>query len=350
MVIDNDCRNGYTGASNNRIHARPTEIHRVAPALTAMDESGGSQQPVMFTGIVPSGSVFIVRLLSILSSQRTTRNQGTMLNPHQERDATMRTKFKSWFNLGLYALTLVVNTLGAMGYINGRSQKAVSDAYATLITPGPSTFAIWGVIYALLLISLLYMIVTHRQARTAKLIDTISVPFWVSCAANILWIITFSYEWIGISTLLIAVYAVSLAVLNGRLKTPDGLGQKVNALAFGIYNGWLIIATVVNVSAYLVKVKWNGFGLGADVWALVILIVALLLTGLIQLRLRNAALTLPLAWAYLGIWQQHQAQGLYAGQYPAIMTASLVIGILYVLIAVFVFVQNRFCLLPRPKA
>ena len=261
----------------------------------------------------------------------------------------MKTQSKSWINLGLYLLTLVINTLGATGLINGMSQKAVSDAYPTLITPSPSTFAIWGVIYVLLLISLVLMIVMNKQERTIKLIDKISLPFWVSCVANILWIITFSYEWIGISMLLILVFVISLAVLNGRLTTPDGLAQKVNALAFGIYNGWLIIATVVNVSAYLVKLQWNGFGLSADVWTLIILIVALLLTGLIELRLRNAALTLPLAWAYYGIWQQHQAQGVFAGQYPAIVAATIIIGILYILMAGFIFVKNGYCLLPKHK-
>ena len=230
----------------------------------------------------------------------------------------MNTKTKAWVNMGLFLLTLLINTLGAFGFINGSSQKEVSDTYQTLITPSPATFSIWGVIYTLLLISLIFMIVKHKEERTASLINTISVPFWVSCVTNILWIIAFSYKLIGISTLLILAFVVTLAILNGKLKTPDGLGHKVNALAFGLYNGWLIIATVVNASAYLVKLQWNGFGLAADVWAVIILIVSLLLTGLIQWRLRNAALTLPLAWAYFGIWQQHQAQGLFAGQYTAI--------------------------------
>lgn len=267
-----------------------------------------------------------------------------------ERDEIMQAKTKSWINLGLFLLTLAINTLGAMGFINGMSQKAVSDAYPTLITPSPATFSIWGVIYALLLLSLVLMIITSKQERTAKLIDRISVPFWISCALNILWIVAFSYQWIGISTLLILAFVMTLAIINGRLTTPDGIAQKINALAFGIYNGWLIIATVVNVAAYLVQQKWNGFGLAADVWAVIILIVALFVTGLIQLRLRNAALTLPLAWAYFGIWQQHQAQGMYAGQYPAIVTVALTISILFVLIAVFVYIKNGFCLLPKQRA
>lgn len=261
----------------------------------------------------------------------------------------MNTKTKAWVNMGLFLLTLAINSLGAFGFINGMSQKQVSDAYPTLITPSPSTFSIWGVIYTLLLISLIFMIVKHKEERTAHLINAITVPFWVSCAANILWIIAFSYELIGISTALILVFVVTLALINGRLKTPDGLGQKVNAMAFGIYNGWLIIAAVVNASAYLVKLQWNGFGLAADTWALIILIVAFLLTGLIQLRLRNAALTLPLAWAYFGIWQQHRAQGVFAGQYPAIVWAAIVISVLYIVVAVCVYIRNGYCLLPKQK-
>lgn len=261
----------------------------------------------------------------------------------------MNTKTKAWVNMGLFLLTLVINTLGAFGLINGMSQREVSDQYPTLITPDPATFSIWGVIYTLLLISLIFMIVKHKEERTANLIDEISVPFRVSCVANILWIITFSYEMIGISTALILAFVVTLAMINRKLKAPDGLGQKVNAVAFGLYNGWLIIATVVNVSAYLVQLQWNRFGLAADAWALIILIVALLLTGFVQWRLRNAALTLSLAWAYLGIWRQHQAEGALAGQYPAIGWVALVISVLYILIAGFVYVRNGNSFLPRQR-
>ena len=258
----------------------------------------------------------------------------------------MKTKTKAWVNLALFIATLAINALGAFGFINNLSQKEISDKYPTLITPSSGTFSIWGVIYTLLLISLVYMIVKAKDDRTARTIEAGSLPFWVSSIANILWIVTFSYEWIGISTLLILLLVLSLAVLNSRLKAPEGIGQKVNALAFGLYNGWLIVATVVNVAAFLVQVNWDGFGLGADTWALIILVVALLLTALIQLRLRNAVLTLPLAWAYYGIWQQHKMGGLYNGQYPAVIASTLVIAGAFVVIAVIVFILNKRCLLP----
>ena len=258
----------------------------------------------------------------------------------------MKTAQKAWFNLLLYLFTVGINAMGAFGVINGMSQKEVSDAYATLITPNSSTFSIWGVIYVLLLFALVFMAVKHREARTAQLIDAISVPFWVASVANMLWIVAFSFEKIGLSTLLIGVLVVSLTVLNRRLKTPSGVGERLNALAFGLYNGWLIIATVVNVSAFLVQAKWDRFGLAESTWALLILIAAMLIALLIQLRLKNAALTLPLAWAYFGIWQAHQQTGPHMGQHPQVAAAAIVIACLYLLVSVVCFVANGYCVLP----
>ena len=258
----------------------------------------------------------------------------------------MKTKTKAWVNLALFIATLAINALGAFGFINNLSQKEISDKYPTLITPSSGTFSIWGVIYTLLLISLVYMIVKAKDDRTARTIEAVSLPFWVSSIANILWIVTFSYEWIGISTLLILLLVLSLAVLTSRLKAPEGIGQKVNALAFGLYNGWLIVATVVNVAAFLVQVNWDGFGLGADTWALIILVVALLLTALIQLRLRNAVLTLPHTSYFYIYLHHHTIKNHYNGQYPAVIASTLVIAGAFVVIAVIVFILNKRCLLP----
>ena len=103
-----------------------------------------------------------------------------------------RTK-KAWINAILFAVTLAVNTMGALGVINGLSQKEISDRYITLITPSPATFSIWSVIYILLLISVILMIIRKDDAYYQKAVDEISGLFRVSCVLNIVWIVTFSY-------------------------------------------------------------------------------------------------------------------------------------------------------------
>ncbi|MER2063917.1 MAG: hypothetical protein ABS873_04650 [Alkalibacterium sp.] len=78
----------------------------------------------------------------------------------------MKTKTKAWISAGLLALTLIINAMGAFGWINDMSQQEVSDMYPTLITPAPSTFSIWSVIYTLLIISIIVMLIVFSSGKT----------------------------------------------------------------------------------------------------------------------------------------------------------------------------------------
>ncbi len=261
----------------------------------------------------------------------------------------MSTKMKALLNLLLFLVTLAVNALGAIGRINGLSQKVVSDRYDTLITPSPSTFSIWGVIYLLLLATLLFWLIRHKTPQTGRAVDALSPLLWLSCILNITWIVAFSYELIGLSTLFILALAVVLALMNLRMKSLGGMATRLGGLAFGLYNGWILLAAFVNVAAYLVKAQWNGFGLSLSAWAIIALATALAGALLIQLRLRNAALTLPIAWAFLGISGKHGAAGAWQGRYPEVASAALVGMAVALAIALAVFLWNKRCVLPLTR-
>ncbi|NLD34696.1 MAG: tryptophan-rich sensory protein [Clostridiales bacterium] len=258
----------------------------------------------------------------------------------------MQTKLKAWLNLVIYLVMVAINTLGAFGYINGLSQKQVSDRYDTLITPSPFAFSIWAVLYTLMLITLVYWLVKHRNGQTARVVDEISPLFWLSSVMNIAWVVAFSYELIGLSTLFILALAASLALISQRLKAHGGMAVRLGGLTFGLYGGWILIATFVNVAAFLVKQGWDGFGIAPATWAIIVLAAAVLITLLIQGRLRNAALTLPIAWAYFAIWHRHTAQGTYQGQYPLVGTVAVIGAVAALAVAVLVFVKNQRCVLP----
>src|SRR5690554_5086089 len=94
-------------------------------------------------------------------------------------------------NLVIYFLTLGVNYLGSSGFFNGNTQEDVSDQYLTLISPAPFTFSIWGVIYTLLLITLVYLFVKRKDPNVSKLILLISPLFIASSLFNMGWMVTF---------------------------------------------------------------------------------------------------------------------------------------------------------------
>lgn len=210
---------------------------------------------------------------------------------------------KAWINGLFFLVTLLINTLGATGRINGLSQKQISDRYITLITPSPSTFSIWSVIYILLLVSVILMIVRKKDSYYQNAIHQITFLFRISCILNMAWIVAFSFVQIELSVILIFGFVITLTLICQKLLSIQEGNRFLLPLTFGLYSGWLFIATVVNLSAALVKLNWNGFGIDPEIWAVITLIVATGLIIVVLIKIRNAVFPLPVAWAYFGIYQ-----------------------------------------------
>lgn len=259
-----------------------------------------------------------------------------------------RTK-KAWINLLFLGVTLAVNAMGALGVFNGLSQKEISDKYMTLITPSPSTFGIWSVIYSLLILSMIVMIIKHDDYYYLRAIDQTSALYRFSCLLNMAWIITFSYLWVELSVLFILGFVITLALIGLRLLGIHEAKRWLLPVTFGMYGGWLFIATVVNTAAALVKQDWNGFGLGQDTWAIIMLAVAIVLVLGVVLKLRNAVFPLPIAWAYYGIHQFLKSPTGFDGQYATLELVALAGAAVLVLMAILLFVRNRFSILPKAR-
>lgn len=209
----------------------------------------------------------------------------------------------SFSNLIMLILVFVFNFLTGSGRINNLSQADISEMFPTKITPAPFAFSIWGVIYALVLIAVLWMIFKHSERRMSEVIHGVGWWFNLSCLANILWTITFSYLRLPLSSLLIAILLLSLTRILMNLSKLDVKPKAIFPLAFGMYTGWVMIATVVNIAASLVQVAWDGFGLSENLWAGVILAVALAIVFFVTYRTTNAIIPLPVAWAYFAIFK-----------------------------------------------
>ncbi|MDD2521224.1 MAG: tryptophan-rich sensory protein [Anaerolineaceae bacterium] len=262
----------------------------------------------------------------------------------------MSTNKKAWINLIFFVITLAVNALGATGVINGLTQKEISDQFVTLITPSPSTFSIWSVIYILLLLSIVMMVARKNDPYYTKAVEEITPLFIISCLLNIAWIVTFSFVLVEISVLFILAFFIALVLICLKLlKINDGKHWLL-PVTFGMYAGWLLIASVVNIAAALVKINWNGFGISEVNWAIIILIVAILLLILIQTQIRNAIFPLPVAWAYFGIYQYLRSPEGFNGQYAQLETVAIIGAAILVLVAIASFIINRWWFLPKQKS
>ncbi len=215
------------------------------------------------------------------------------------------------------ALTLIVNSLANALPINGRTTGAISDSFPVLFVPAGYVFSIWGVIYLGLIAFGVYQALPSKRDNPRL----VRAGWWFS-AANILnasWIFLWHYGqyagtlvvMLGLLTALIVLY-VRLGI--GRVPSR-GIERLVVDLPFGIYLGWISVATVANASATLYSLGWNGGSVGPVGWTLVMLAVATLLGVAMTGLRREVAYPLVLVWAFVGIAAKQ------AGV-PAVATAS----------------------------
>ncbi len=255
------------------------------------------------------------------------------------------TKMKrwAWFNLLLLAITIAVNYAGAAGFINGMTQKAVSAKFSTLITPAGYAFAIWGVIYLLLAATMLQLIFKHKQNNFAQLTSDISPLFWLSVAFNIAWTISFSYLNMLVALAFIVALLLMLVLICLKLAKYKNRSQfSLASSAFGLYAGWVSVASVVNLAAFTVQINWNGFGLSRPIWAMLALVFALLIVTLVTLKIRNVIYLLAGIWAFIAILMAHQNPEIFNNAYGGIkMTLMAGIGYLVLLTAGIIYKKVR---------
>lgn len=261
---------------------------------------------------------------------------------------TITTKAKSVINLLVFLITLIVNYLAASGFINGMSQKVVSNKYNTLITPAGFTFSIWGIIYFLIGLSLVYMLIKYKETKIKNLIAILTPIFLFNLLFNILWNISFSYEKIGFSAIFICLMLINLILTNKKLyDNMKEIEYRFTSVAFGIYAGWLTIASFVNMLAFLRSINWDGFGISQTIWSPIILLITIIVSILINIKLNNAVYFLPIAWAIFGIVMKMNSVENTMIYGPYIMPLGIVGIVILILLSIIQFKKNNYCTLKQ---
>jgi len=245
------------------------------------------------------------------------------------------------FNLIGFLATAIVNALANTLPINNNTTGALSDMYPNLFVPAGLTFSVWGVIYALLAIFSVYQLILafKKDSPNSAIIDKISFWFILASLFNIGWIFSWHYELVGISLIFMVLLFICLLMVFLRLnigKSNANTGEKVfSHIPFSVYIGWITIATIANVTALLVDLGWNGFGLNDQFWTVLVILVGIIIT-LAMLFLRNDVFySLVVDWAIIGILIK-RLQSSEPAQLVVIITiagiSAISIGVIYQLI------------------
>jgi len=227
-----------------------------------------------------------------------------------------------------FAAVIVVNSIaGGTRIIGGVNTADVSAAFPTLITPAGFTFAIWGIIYTLLAIFIVFQLLPGHRGDAFNI--KVGYYFILSSLFNIGWLFLWQYEYIVASVPLIFALLLSLIVIYlrldvGRLNASRGEKLAVH-LPFSVYLGWITIATIADASSALVSVGWDGLGLPSTAWAQLVTLVALVITLILLVTKRDPAYGLVVVWALLGIAANQWANPVTASGVANVTLGSAVI-------------------------
>jgi hypothetical protein len=244
-----------------------------------------------------------------------------------------------------YLAMVVVNYLANSLPLNGRQTGEISDAYANLFAPAGITFSIWGVIYALLALQILYQWGLFHQngSSDAPLLRRVGILFGLSSLANTGWVFAWHYDQILLSTVLIVTILVLLAAIAVTLRDRmlDARQTWFVRVPFSVYFGWLTVATVANITVLLVSAEWDGFGIDNPVWAVAVILVAASIGCVTLIRNRDMAYGLVLVWAFTGIVIKHASADGFGGRYWEVIATALASIVAFVVAEVFVWRKLR---------
>lgn len=241
---------------------------------------------------------------------------------------------RQWVNMIALVVTLVVNFASEAIPLNGQTSAEIANRLPILFVPANYVFSIWGVIYTLLIGFGVYQVLPSQKAN--PLLRHIGYWFAVTCAANAVWLVLFHYNLFALSMVAMVILLVSLIVIYTRI----GVGRIHVSRAehwfmhipFSTYLGWITVATIANAAYVLYDAGWNGFGIAGEVWTVLMLVIASVLTLTIIYLRRDVAYTAVLVWALVGIVNKQAdtpVVAVTAGVVALVIAAGLIIRLIF---------------------
>jgi len=223
------------------------------------------------------------------------------------------------FNVLAVVATITVNILANALPINGMNTGEISDNFKVFFVPAGYVFSIWGLIYLGLIAFSIFQILPSQWENIQ--LDKVGIWFIVSSLANIVWIFLWHYELFVLTVPVMLLLLLSLIMIytklgNGIQRVPP-LEKWLVQVPFSIYLGWVSVATIANITSTLDYVKWDGFGIAPQIWAVIMLAIAVVLAFLIAFNRRDVAYLFVFVWAFVGIANKQ-------ANYPTVATAAYI--------------------------
>ncbi|MGQ3385102.1 tryptophan-rich sensory protein [Glutamicibacter sp. TV12E] len=198
------------------------------------------------------------------------------------------------------ATAIAVSFVGS-GALGGTPVQQVAGGYlsadATLLAPAGPAFSIWSVIYTGLAVYGVFQLTP--SGRHSAWAASLRGPAMLSALLNAAWISVVQLGWLGFSVAiiftLVAVLAWMMAIMLAG--TPSSRREYwIMWLTFGLYLGWVAVASIANTAAWLLSLGFGSHAAWAPGLAVALLAVAALIALAISFYARNLFAPVAIGW------------------------------------------------------
>lgn len=232
-------------------------------------------------------------------------------SPAQPRSYVSRDS--SWFwpliNLVGLAAVVLINWLANWVPFNDQTTGDIADRAAVPFQPAGWAFSIWGLIYLLLFVFVVYGFLP--AGRNNPRVQAVGPFFLVANLANIAWLFFWHWEQFGAALITMAVLLAALigiyAVVRRRGKNGPEVGVAERLVVwtpFSVYAGWISVAILANVQVWMRYGGWDGGPFGLRGWSVIFLLASVLVAAGVGFFFHDAVYTLVFVWGFLGIAQE----------------------------------------------
>ena len=221
--------------------------------------------------------------------------------------------FRQIVTLVAIILAFVVNAISNIFPFNGLTIGEISNTLfkEVLIIPANYAFIIWGLIYLGLFAFAIYQVLPDQKNDS----DLRKIGYFlvIASVAQSVWVYLFLSRLFTLSVvamLLILLPLIATYVNLGIGTIPvSRLKRWCVHYPMGVYLGWISVATVVNVACALYAQNWNGWGISAEIWTVIMALIASGISTVITLQNRDITYTGVTIWALVAIaiknWDNH---------------------------------------------
>ncbi|MGU3435795.1 tryptophan-rich sensory protein [Actinomycetes bacterium M1A6_2h] len=176
------------------------------------------------------------------------------------------------------AIAIVGSAIGSGAFIGtpiAEASNGALSATSTLVAPAGPAFSIWSVIYIGLVAYTVWQFLPSQKTNERHRL--LGYPIAVTMILNAAWILVVQAGVLWLSVVVIVLLLASLAYvfyLMRRIRSTGLVDAVVTDGTFGLYLGWLCVATIANITAWLVDL---GITAAATGWSVIVLAVAALI-------------------------------------------------------------------------